>query len=69
MEKRIKGFSKLSKQAKMEWLAKAPLTPNEIRYALKYDSIMDDGMDTVWIDSNKQRITDVSMTAFDQANL
>jgi len=29
---------------------------------------MEDGMDTVWIDSNKQRITDVSMTAFDQAN-
>lgn len=54
---------------KMDWLVKAPLTPNEIRYALKYDSIMEDGMDTVWIDSNKQRITDVSMTAFDQANL
>jgi hypothetical protein len=25
-------------------------------------------MDTVWVDSNKQRITDVSMTAFDAAN-
>jgi HK97 family phage portal protein len=53
---------------KMEWLSKAPLTPNEVRYALKYDMIMEDGMDTVWIDSNKQRITDVSMTAFDAAN-
>jgi HK97 family phage portal protein len=54
---------------KMEWLSKAPLTPNEIRYALKYDMIEDDGMDTVWIESNKQRVTDVSMTAFDAANI
>lgn len=54
---------------KMDWLAKAPLTPNEIRSALKYDTIMEDGMDTVWIETNKQRVTDVSMTAFDQANL
>jgi HK97 family phage portal protein len=53
---------------KMEWLSKAPLTPNEVRHALKYDMIEDDGMDTVWVDSNKQRITDVSMTAFDAAN-
>jgi hypothetical protein len=53
---------------KMEWLSKAPLTPNEVRHALKYDMIMEDGMDTVWIESNKQRVTDVSMTAFDQAN-
>jgi HK97 family phage portal protein len=53
---------------KMEWLSKAPLTPNEIRHALKYDMIIEDGMDTVWVDSNKQRITDVSMTAFDAAN-
>jgi HK97 family phage portal protein len=53
---------------KMEWLSKAPLTPNEIRHALKYDMIVEDGMDTVWVDSNKQRITDVSMTAFDAAN-
>lgn len=54
---------------KMEWLSKAPLTPNEIRYALKYDMIEDDGMDTVWIESKKQRVTDVSMTAFDAANI
>lgn len=53
---------------KMDWLSKAPLTPNEIRYALKYDMLMDDGMDVVWVDSGKQRITDVSMTAFDMAN-
>lgn len=53
---------------KMDWLSKAPLTPNEIRYALKYDYIEDDGMNTVWVDSNKQRVTDVSMTAFDAAN-
>jgi hypothetical protein len=25
-------------------------------------------MDTVWVESSKQRITDVSMTAFDNAN-
>ena len=53
---------------KMEWLSKAPLTPNEIRHALKYDMIVEDGMDTVWVESSKQRITDVSMTAFDNAN-
>lgn len=54
---------------KMEWLSKAPLTPNEVRCALKYDIIEEDGMDTVWVEANKQRITDVSMTAFDQANM
>ena len=53
---------------KMEWLSKAPLTPNEVRHALKYDMIIEDGMDTVWIESNKQRITDISMSAFDAAN-
>jgi hypothetical protein len=26
-------------------------------------------MDVVWVDANKQRITDVSMTAFDNANV
>lgn len=54
---------------KIEWLVKSPLTPNEIRTALKYDVLTDDGMDVVWVDSGKQRITDVSMTAFDNANL
>ncbi|NQW24888.1 MAG: hydroxymethylglutaryl-CoA reductase, degradative [Cryomorphaceae bacterium] len=34
MEKRIKGFSKLSKQAKMEWLAKAHLASPESGLAL-----------------------------------
>lgn len=53
---------------KIEWLSKSPLTPNEIRTALKYDVLTDDGMDVVWVDSGKQRITDVSMTAFDAAN-
>lgn len=56
-------------EAMMNWLSKAPLTPNEIRTALKYDVLTDDGMDIVWVDSNKQRITDVSMEAFDNANV
>lgn len=56
-------------EAMMNWLSKAPLTPNEIRTALKYDVLTDDGMDVVWVDSNKQRITDVSMEAFDNANV
>jgi HK97 family phage portal protein len=54
---------------KIEWLSKSPLTPNEIRTALKYEELSDDGMDVVWVDANKQRITDVSMTAFDNANV
>ena len=34
MEKRIKGFSKLSKQAKMEWLAKAHLAQPEAGHGI-----------------------------------
>ena len=46
----------------LEWMAKAPLTPNEIRTALKYETIEDDGMNTVWVDSGKKRIDEVGMT-------
>lgn len=47
--------------AKMsEWLNNSPLTPNEIRTALKYETLSDDGMDVVWINAGKQRIDDVS---------
>ena len=46
----------------LEWMAKAPLTPNEIRTALKYETVATDGMDVVWVDSGKKRIDEVGMT-------
>jgi phage portal protein BeeE len=45
-----------------------PLTPNEIRTVFKYETIPDDGMDTVWIKTGKQRIDDVSPGVIDNAN-
>lgn len=52
--------------AKMiEWMDKAPLTPNEKRTALKYETIADEGMDTVWIASGLKRIDEVGVTMSD----
>jgi len=42
-----------------------PLKPNEIRTAFKYETLDDDGMDVVWISTNKQRIDDVSAGVMD----
>ena len=41
-----------------ETLNLLPLKPNEIRTAFKYESLDDEGMDVVWINSGKQRIDD-----------
>lgn len=55
--------------AKMiDWLDKLPMTPNEMRIAFKYETLSDDGMDTVWINSGKIRVDDVSAGMFDNAN-
>jgi HK97 family phage portal protein len=52
----------------IEWLDKLPLTPNEMRTAFKYETLNDDGMDTVWINSGKMRVDDVSEGTFNNAN-
>lgn len=44
-----------------ETLNLLPLKPNEIRKAFKYETLDDDGMDVVWINSGKQRIDDPSL--------
>lgn len=49
----------------MEWMKDAPITPNEMRTVLKYETISDDGMDVVWMPTNKQRIDDVSAGVMD----
>jgi len=51
-----------------EWLNMAPITPNEFRTALKYETLEDDGMDVVWLNSGKTRIDDVSEGVFNAAN-
>ena len=49
--------------AKMvEWLNKAPVTPNEFRQALKYETLEDEGMNVVWLPAGKKRIDDAGMT-------
>jgi HK97 family phage portal protein len=42
------------------WMKDSPLTPNEKRTALKYETIEEDGMDIVWLPTNLQRVDDVS---------
>ena len=44
----------------VKWLNESPITPNEMRTVLKYETLTDDGMDVVWLPSGKQRIDDVS---------
>lgn len=44
-------------------------TPNEVRSVFKYETLNDDGMDTVWINSNLKRIDDVSEGVINDANL
>jgi hypothetical protein len=51
-----------------EALDKIPLTPNEVRTAFKYETLEDDGMDVVWINSGKVRIDDVSAEMINNAN-
>ncbi len=52
----------------MAWMKDAPITPNEMRTVLKYETLKDDGMDVVWLTTNKQRIDDVSAGVMDNAN-
>jgi hypothetical protein len=47
------------------WMKDAPITPNEMRTALKYETLNEDGMDVVWMQTNKQRIDDVSAGVMD----
>jgi len=52
-----------------ETLKLLPLKPNEVRTAFKYETLEDDGMDVVWIDSSKKRIDDVSDGVINNANM
>lgn len=52
-------------KAMVEWMEKAPLTPNEKRTALKYETLDLDGMDSVWIENKLKRIDEVGITASD----
>lgn len=49
----------------VDWMNQAPLTPNEIRTALKYETIDVEGMDIVWVPAGKKRIDDESLTEAD----
>lgn len=49
----------------IEWMEKAPITPNEKRTALKYETMDIEGMDVPWINSGLKRIDEVSITASD----
>jgi len=51
-----------------EALDKIPLTPNEVRTAFKYETVEEDGMDVVWINTGKVRIDDVSAEMINNAN-
>lgn len=46
----------------VEWMERAPITPNEKRIALKYETLDIEGMDSIWIDAGKKRIDDVTIT-------
>ena len=49
----------------VEWLSKSPVTMNEFRQALKYDTIDSEEMNIVWIENNKKRIDDLGLTQLD----
>lgn len=49
----------------VEWMERAPITPNEKRTALKYETLDIEGMDSIWIDAGKKRIDDVTITESD----
>jgi len=46
----------------IEWMVKAPLTLNEIREAINYESMDDENMDVIYISSTSKRIDDPSVT-------
>jgi len=45
----------------IEWMIKAPLTLNEIREAINYESMDDENMDVIYISSTSKRIDDPSI--------
>lgn len=49
----------------VDWMERAPITPNEKRIALKYETLEIEGMDSIWIDAGKKRIDDVTITESD----
>ena len=49
----------------VEWMKQAPLTPNEIRAALEYETMDIEGMDVPWIEQGRKRIDEVSVTETD----
>ena len=56
-------------KAMVDWLDKSPITPNEFRTAIKYETLDQEGMDVVWLNSGKTRIDDVSEGVFNEANI
>lgn len=46
----------------IDWMVKAPLTLNEIREAINYESMDDENLDVIYINSNLKRIDDPSLT-------
>ena len=52
-------------KAMIEWMNLSPLTPNEIRTALKYETSDVDGMDVIWIPQGKKRIDDADIMLSD----
>ncbi len=46
----------------IDWMTKAPLTPNEIREAINYEAMDDENLDVIYINSNLKRIDDPSLT-------
>jgi len=49
-------------KAMVEWMDKAPITPNEKRTALKYETLTIEGMDAVWMPAGLKRIDEVGVT-------
>lgn len=49
----------------VDWLKDAPVTPNEFRQVLKYDTIDSEEMNVVWISNNKKRIDELGLTSAD----
>lgn len=46
----------------IKWMKEAYLTPNEIRQAVKYETLDIEGMDSVWVAGGLTRIDDVGIT-------
>ena len=51
----------------VKWMNEAPLTPNERRIALKYETVDEDGMDVVWQPNGLVRIDDVNLSQINAA--